>query len=83
VNPGMWLFMCFCPFVTLSCQPARDGLETGEHFPDSIAMNHSKRHNDIIRLLQQHGTVTIAELAKKLDVSLETVRRDIRPLTDN
>jgi DeoR family transcriptional regulator, glycerol-3-phosphate regulon repressor len=33
-------------------------------------MNHSKRHNDILRLLQQDGTVTIADLAKKLDVSL-------------
>lgn len=46
-------------------------------------MNHSKRHSDILRLLQQDGTVTIAELARKLDVSLETVRRDIRPLTSN
>jgi DeoR family glycerol-3-phosphate regulon repressor len=46
-------------------------------------MNHSKRHNDILRLLQQDGTVTIADLAKKLDVSLETVRRDIKPLTTN
>lgn len=46
-------------------------------------MNHSKRHNDILRLLQQDGTVTIAELARKLDVSLETVRRDIKPLTTN
>jgi DeoR family glycerol-3-phosphate regulon repressor len=45
-------------------------------------MNHSKRHHDILRLLQQDGTVTIADLARKLDVSLETVRRDIKPLTD-
>lgn len=46
-------------------------------------MNHSKRHNDILRLLQQDGTVTISDLARRLDVSLETVRRDIRPLTAN
>lgn len=46
-------------------------------------MNHSKRHNDILRLLQQDGTVTISDLARKLDVSLETVRRDIRPLTES
>ena len=46
-------------------------------------MNHSKRHSDILRLLQQDGTVSIADLAQKLDVSLETVRRDIKPLTTN
>lgn len=47
------------------------------------AMNHSKRHSDILRLLQQDGTVSIADLARRLDVSLETVRRDIKPLTSN
>lgn len=44
-------------------------------------MTHSRRHGDIIRLLQQDGTVSIADLARRLGVSLETVRRDIRPLT--
>lgn len=43
-------------------------------------MNHSKRHRAILKLLQQDGTVTIADLARRLDVSLETVRRDIKPL---
>jgi DeoR family glycerol-3-phosphate regulon repressor len=43
-------------------------------------MNHSKRHRAILTLLQQDGTVTIADLARRLDVSLETVRRDIKPL---
>ncbi|MBX9457191.1 MAG: DeoR/GlpR family DNA-binding transcription regulator [Rhizobium sp.] len=43
-------------------------------------MNHSKRHRAILNLLQQDGTVTIADLARRLDVSLETVRRDIKPL---
>lgn len=43
-------------------------------------MNHSKRHRAILTLLQQDGIVTIADLARKLDVSLETVRRDIKPL---
>jgi DeoR family glycerol-3-phosphate regulon repressor len=43
-------------------------------------MNHSKRHRAILTLLQQDGTVTISDLARKLDVSLETVRRDIKPL---
>lgn len=45
-------------------------------------MNHSKRHGEILRLLQDEGTVTIARLAERLGVSLETVRRDVRPLTD-
>jgi DeoR family glycerol-3-phosphate regulon repressor len=46
-------------------------------------MNYSKRHSDILRLLQQDGTVSISDLARRLDVSLETVRRDIKPLTSS
>src|SRR5690606_8777192 len=46
-------------------------------------MNHSKRHGEILRLLQEEGTITIASLAHKLGVSLETVRRDVKPLTRN
>ena len=42
--------------------------------------NHSKRHGDILRLLQDEGTITIASLADKLGVSLETIRRDVKPL---
>ncbi|WP_027142172.1 DeoR/GlpR family DNA-binding transcription regulator [Mesorhizobium sp. WSM3626] len=44
-------------------------------------MIHSKRHGEILRLLQEEGTVTIASLADRLGVSLETVRRDVKPLT--
>ncbi len=44
-------------------------------------MNHSKRHAEILRLLQEEGTITIASLADRLGVSLETVRRDVKPLT--
>jgi len=46
-------------------------------------MIHSKRHGEILRLLNEHGTVTIADLAEKLGVSLETVRRDVKPLSDD
>ncbi|ODT07463.1 MAG: DeoR family transcriptional regulator [Mesorhizobium sp. SCN 65-20] len=46
-------------------------------------MNHSKRHSEILRLLNDEGTITIADLADKLGVSLETVRRDVKPLTAN
>lgn len=43
----------------------------------------SKRHTEILRILNMEGTVTISALAKRLDVSLETVRRDMKPLTEN
>ena len=42
----------------------------------------SKRHGRILEILDREGTVTIAELAGRLDVSAETVRRDVRPLAD-
>ena len=43
-------------------------------------MNYSKRHGEILKLLQEEGTITIARLAEELGVSLETVRRDVKPL---
>ena len=46
-------------------------------------MNHSKRHADILKLLGEEGSITIASLADRLGVSLETIRRDVRPLTDD
>lgn len=46
-------------------------------------MNHSKRHSEILRLLEDEGTITIADLADKLGVSLETVRRDVKPLASD
>lgn len=45
-------------------------------------MGHSKRHGDILRLLEETGTITTAGLAQRLGVSQETVRRDIRPLSE-
>ncbi|MGI1664191.1 DeoR/GlpR family DNA-binding transcription regulator [Palleronia sp. KMU-117] len=42
----------------------------------------SKRHGRILEILGREGTVTIAELAGRLEVSAETVRRDVRPLAD-
>ena len=46
-------------------------------------MRHSKRHAEILRLVRQEGTASIAGLAARLGVSQETVRRDVRPLTDS
>lgn len=42
----------------------------------------SKRRGEITRLLQDEGTISIADLAQKLGVSLETIRRDVKPMTD-
>jgi DeoR family glycerol-3-phosphate regulon repressor len=41
---------------------------------------HSKRHTKILQILETEGSVSIAALAERLGVSLETVRRDVRPL---
>lgn len=42
----------------------------------------SKRHAAILKILDTKGTVTISALAEAMDVSLETIRRDVRPLVD-
>ena len=43
----------------------------------------SKRHAEILRILNEEGSVTISALASRLGVSLETVRRDVKPLTES
>ena len=43
----------------------------------------TKRHAKILKLLESEGTASIAALANRLGVSQETVRRDVRPLTEN
>lgn len=42
----------------------------------------SKRHGDILRLLEGQGQLSMTDLARALGVSSETARRDIRPLVD-
>ncbi len=44
---------------------------------------HSKRHGKILRLLEDGGMLTITDLARRLEVSQETVRRDVRSLSDS
>jgi DeoR family glycerol-3-phosphate regulon repressor len=41
----------------------------------------SRRHAEILRLLDSGGAVSISALARQLGVSPETVRRDVKPLT--
>ena len=40
----------------------------------------TKRHSEILKILEADGTASISALAEKLGVSLETVRRDVKPL---
>ncbi|MFN3823888.1 MAG: DeoR/GlpR family DNA-binding transcription regulator [Pseudorhodobacter sp.] len=55
--------------------------------PENRAIRHeapmlSKRHAEILRILDTQGTVTIAALSEAMGVSSETVRRDVRPLVE-
>lgn len=43
----------------------------------------SKRQREILRVLEHEGSVAISTLARKLEVSLETIRRDLKPLADS
>jgi len=45
-------------------------------------MTLTKRQTSILQATRQRGTVRISDLAEDMGVSLETVRRDIRPLVD-
>jgi DeoR family glycerol-3-phosphate regulon repressor len=42
----------------------------------------TRRHGAILKLLQAHGSLSVAALSQDLGVSTETVRRDIRALVD-
>lgn len=42
----------------------------------------SKRHSEILKLLELQGTLSIAAMARQLGVSTETIRRDVRPLVE-
>ncbi len=43
---------------------------------------YAKRHADILRIVRDKGTCTIAELAELFGVSQESIRRDVKPLTE-
>ncbi len=43
----------------------------------------SRRHAEILRILEGEDSVSVATLADRLGVSHETIRRDLRPLTEN
>ena len=43
-------------------------------------MNADERHHQIVALARRHGEVNVAKLAAELNVSAETIRRDLRLL---
>jgi DeoR family ulaG and ulaABCDEF operon transcriptional repressor len=43
-------------------------------------MNNQDRHKRLLRLLAEYGTATVADLARWLEVSPSTIRRDLRML---
>jgi DeoR family transcriptional regulator, glycerol-3-phosphate regulon repressor len=45
-------------------------------------MRLQKRQNEIMASVKQHGACSIIELARQLEVSDETIRRNIKPLVD-
>lgn len=45
-------------------------------------MEHSPRHTRILEVLEKVGTVGVRQLAHTLDVSTETIRRDLRVLSE-
>ncbi len=47
-----------------------------------MVMPPSTRQREILRVLDREGTVALSTLARKLGVSLETIRRDLKPLAN-
>ncbi len=42
----------------------------------------TRRQSEILKTVQNQGSCTISELARRLDVSDETIRRNLKPLSD-
>ena len=45
-------------------------------------MRQSERQRQILQHLMEQGSLPVADLARRLGVSLETIRRDVRPLVE-
>jgi DeoR family glycerol-3-phosphate regulon repressor len=50
--------------------------------PSHDQTRYSKRHADILRIVREDGTTSISALARQLAVSAESIRRDVKPLTE-
>jgi DeoR family glycerol-3-phosphate regulon repressor len=76
----MWLSLRIYEVLFGFGHPMAEHSETIGPFSTADAPR-SKRHGDILRLVREQGTCAIAELAAQLNVSNESIRRDIKPLT--
>jgi DeoR family glycerol-3-phosphate regulon repressor len=56
---------------------------TGKEANSLVEARQSKRHREIVDVLRDRGTCEISELARFFKVSTETIRRDVKPLTDS
>ena len=48
-----------------------------------IEVTGNPRHDQLVHLIAERGYMNIEELAQLLDVSTQTVRRDIRKLSEH
>lgn len=71
VNCFLWIFVFFLP--------AFDRFEL--FYVRRLGMQ-TKRQAELLRLLEESGTLSITSLAERLMVSAETVRRDVRTLSE-
>ena len=74
------LLACLTALLARRGQPGLDP-QPGQ-FPPGEFFQAGQRHGEIMRLVQAEGTITVSNLAERLGVSLETVRRDVKPLAD-
>src|SRR6185312_8281895 len=73
----MWIYDRFRGICAISSGKTH---QTRSWVTRNSRMEYSPRHGQILTLLKEEGTISVGELARRLGVSLETVRRDVKPL---
>ncbi len=78
-NAGVWLYLCsfLLHFVAIT--------NAGESFPankESAMDALNPRQQQVLQLAREHGYVTVEDLADRLAVTHQTIRRDINFLCD-
>ena len=69
------VFVDFCPVLP----PYRSDTNRNS----GVSMHPTQRQSEILREVRLRGTCAVADLAQLLSVSEETIRRDVRPLSDD
>lgn len=75
-------FVALCVFVALSVCVFGVVQVKLAVMSDQGPPRYSRRHADILRIVREEGTATIAGLADRFGVSQESIRRDVKPLTE-